>query len=106
MASGPQSEVLGSIGDVPTTSEALRQWHHTIDLASNQDGQSSEIIPRQCHLPTIEEIVTGILEAKLGGSGNIHQQRATSSDMELCYELDLQYSHLGSMGEIHFEHIR
>ena len=36
----------------------------------------------------------------------LHQQRATSSDMELCYELDLQYSHLGSMGEIHFEHIR
>ena len=28
------------------------------------------ITPRQCHLPTIEEIVTAILDAKLGGSGN------------------------------------
>ena len=70
MAFGPQSAVLGSLGDVPTTSEILRQWHHTADLASNQDGQSSAIIPRQCHLPTIEEIVTGILEIKLGGSGS------------------------------------
>ena len=70
LAPGLQPEVPGSLRDVPDTSEAFRQWHHSVDPVTNQVGQSPEVTPRQCHLPTIEEIVTAILDTKLGGSGS------------------------------------
>ena len=70
MALGPQPEVSRGLRTFPASSEVSWQWHHTADPPSGQGSQPPTITIRQYHLPTIEEIVTGILETKLGGSGS------------------------------------
>ena len=70
MALGPQPEVPRGLRTIPASSEVSWQWHHSADSSSGQGSQPPTITTRQCHLPTIEEIVIGILETKLGGSGS------------------------------------
>ena len=70
MAFGPQSEVSRGIRTLPASSEACWKWNHTVDPPSRQGSKPPTLTSRQCHLPTVEEIVTGILETKLGGSGS------------------------------------
>ena len=70
MVLGPQPEVSRGLRTFPAFLEVSWQWHHSADPPSGQGSQPPTITTRQCHLPTIEEIVNGILETKLGGSGS------------------------------------
>ena len=70
MTTRSQLEKPASVRDIPTATEAFRQWHHAIGASADEIDEFAAPTPRQCHLPTIEEIMTVILEAKLGGSGS------------------------------------
>ena len=65
-----QLEESGSIRDVPTAPKIVWQWHHATCAPEGSLDEFATLTPRQCHLPAIEEILTAILVAKLGGSGN------------------------------------